>query len=240
MRRTTTRSSRRSPNGARRAASSRPRTTRKRPTRPRLTQRQGREIAGVLLILVAVLAVLAIASSEGSILTGFRDWLLGAFDRVWVVPVGVAIAVGAYLLWPKAPRPRPVDVVAGGVAMIALIGLFALAAHSGGATGRGVVQAVEQVVGVPGAWVLLTAGLLIGLIVTVHFSPGALILTVVRAARAAFAERGRLERLVSPPGSAPAPAPKATRVSNDALARSAVSFATPHPTVEQAPLWHVD
>src|SRR4029077_48299 len=122
----------------------------------------------------------------------------------------------------------------------ALIGLFELAARSGGATGRGVVQAVEQVVGVPGAWVLLTAGLLIGLIVTVHFSPGALILTVVRAARAAFAERGRLERLVSPPGSTPAPAPKAARVSNDALARSAASFATPHPTVEQAPLWHVD
>jgi S-DNA-T family DNA segregation ATPase FtsK/SpoIIIE len=240
MRRTNTRSSRRSPNGARRAASSRSRTTRKRPTRPRLTQRQGREIAGVLLILVAVLAVLAIASSEGSILTGFRDWLHDAFDRVWFVPVGVALGVGAYLLWPKAPRPRPVDVVAGSVAMISLIGLFELAARSGGATGKGVVQAVEQVVGVPGAWVLLTAGLLIGLIVTVHFSPGALVVTVVRAARAAFAERDRLERLVSPPGSTPAPAPKATRVSNDALARSAASFATPHPTVEQVPVWHVE
>jgi S-DNA-T family DNA segregation ATPase FtsK/SpoIIIE len=78
------------------------------------------------------------------------------------------------------------------------------------------------------------------LIVTVHFSPGALVLTVVRAARAAFAERDRLERLVSPPGSTPAPVPKATRVSNDALARSAASFATPHPTVEQVPVWHVE
>src|SRR4029077_14340504 len=124
----------------------------------------------------------------------------------------------------------------------ALIGLFELAARSGGATGRGVVQAVEQVVGVPGAWVLLTAGLLIGLIVTVHFSPGALILTLVRTARAAFAERGRLERLVSPLGSAPAPAPtpKATRVSNDALARSAAAFAAPHPVLEQAQRWQVE
>src|SRR5258708_7630568 len=210
MRRTTTRSSR-SANGARRAASSRPRTTRskrgKTRSRPSLTPRQGREIAGVLLILAALLSLLAIASNAGSILAGVHDWLIAAFGRAWFVPVGVALAFGAYLIWPKAPRPRPVGLVAGAIAVISLIGLVDLAASSGGSAGHGVAQLVEQVVGHWGAWALLTAGLVIGLIVTVHFSPGALIATLIRAARAAFPERNRLERLASPPTAPATPNP---------------------------------
>jgi len=81
--------------------------------RPRLTPRQGREIAGVFLILAGFLGILAMASSDGSILTGLRHWLLETFDRTLFVPVGGALAFGAYLLWPRAPRPRPVDVISG-------------------------------------------------------------------------------------------------------------------------------
>jgi DNA segregation ATPase FtsK/SpoIIIE, S-DNA-T family len=242
MRRTTTRSSRHSTTGARRAASSRSRSTRsKRPrTQPHLTPRQGREIAGVLLVLVALLGLLAIASNSGSILTGLRDWLLLRFDRAWFVPVGGALAFGAYLLWPKAPRPRPVDLVSGAVALVSLIGLLGLAGV-GGSAGRGVDRVVVQVVGPIGAWVLLTAGLLIGLIVTIHFSPGALIATLVRTAQAAFAERNRLQRLVSPLGTAQVSAPKANGSSkNVALARSAASFATSPPAVETTPAWEVE
>jgi S-DNA-T family DNA segregation ATPase FtsK/SpoIIIE len=208
--------------------------------RPRLTPRQGREIAGVFLILAGVMAILAVASSEGSILTGLRDWLLGSFDRTLFVPVGGSLALGAYLLWPRAPRPRPVDVVSGAVAVISMVGLFGLAG-AGGSAGRGVDRVVEQVVGPIGAWVLLSAGLLVGLIVTIHFSPGALVSTIVRAARAAFSERNRLQKLVSPPGAAPVAQPKSNGLSkNAALARSAASFATPPPPVEAAALWEVE
>jgi S-DNA-T family DNA segregation ATPase FtsK/SpoIIIE len=221
--------------------SSRSRSARKkRPSRPHLSPRQGREIAGVLLILAALLAILAVASSEGSVLSGFREWLITTFDRGLFVPVGGALAFGAYLLWPKAPKPRPVDVVSGAVAVVSLIGLFGLVA-AGGSVGRGIDRVVEQVVGTIGAWVLLTAGLLIGLIVTVHFSPGALLATIVKTVRAAFAERNRLQRLVSPPATANAGAAKANGTSKTAaLARSAASFATPPPAVEHAPLWEVE
>src|SRR3979490_1903336 len=126
MRRTTSRGSRHSASRARRVVRpARSRVARsKRATRPHLSPRQGREITGVLLILVALLGLLALASSAGSILIGIRDGLVSTFDRAWFGPVGVALGLGAYLLWPKAPRPRPVDIVSGLVAVIALIGLF--------------------------------------------------------------------------------------------------------------------
>src|SRR6202521_2329595 len=227
MRRTTTRSPRHSPNGARRAASSRSRSTRsKRPRRPRLTQRQVREVAGVLLILAALLGILAIASNTGSILAGIRSGLLGAF--------------GAYLLWPRAPRPRPVDIASGSVAVFALIGLFGLIGHAGGAVGDGIDQALTSVAGLWGAWALLVAGLVIGLIVTIHFSPGALIASVVRAGRAGFAERKRLQKLVTPDDLEPRPISKKAAASEAALLRSAASFAATPPLAENAALWDVD
>src|SRR5579859_3679274 len=209
MRRTTSRGTRHSANGARRAPSSRSRSARgKRTTRPHLTQRQVREVSGVLLILIALLGLLAIASHAGSILTGIRDGLLTTFDRAWVVPVGAALALGAYLLWPKAPRPRAVDIVSGGVAVLALVGLFGLVAHAGGSVGRSIDGAVSSLVGPIGAWALLIALLLIGLIVTIHFSPGALLAAGVGAARSAYAERLRIQDLVALPVSEKPKPPK--------------------------------
>jgi S-DNA-T family DNA segregation ATPase FtsK/SpoIIIE len=241
MRRTTSRGSRHSAHGARRtsrAARSRPARS-KRATRPHLTQRQGREITGVLLILIALLGVLALASNAGSILTGLRDWLNTAFDRAWFVPVGAALGLGVYLLWPRAPRPRPVDIVSGAVAVISLVGIFGLLGH-GGSVGQGIEGAVTQVFGHVGAWAVLAALLVIGLIVTVHFSPGALLATVVSTSQAAYAERTRLENLVSPPAPSKTKEAKAAPATRDELAKSAASFATPPPALETPKPWEVE
>src|SRR3954468_4552245 len=132
MRRTTSRSSTRS--GSRRASSSRSKRS-KRAARPRLSARQVREIFGVLLMLAALLGVLAILSHADSILGGIRDGMLSAFGASWLVPVAAAVALSAWLLWPKAPRPRAVDLISGIVAVLSLVGLFGLAAQAGGSVG---------------------------------------------------------------------------------------------------------
>ena len=193
----------------------------------------------MLLILVALLGLLALASNAGSILNGIRDWLVLTFDRAWFVPVCAALGLGAYLLWPKAPRPRAVDLVSGFVAVLALIGIFGLVEH-GGSAGLAIDQALFPVVGLWGAWALLVALLVIGLIVTVHFSPGALLATMVGAGQAAYAERLRLQNLVTPPSPAKAKALKPEPATKDELARSAASFATPPPALEPARPWEIE
>jgi S-DNA-T family DNA segregation ATPase FtsK/SpoIIIE len=193
MRRTTSRRSSRS--GARRASASRSKRS-KRATRPRLSSLQIREILGVLFILAALLGLLGILSHADFVLGAIRGGMLAAFGAAWFVPVVAAIALGAYLLWPKAPRPRMIDVVAGVVAVASMIGLFGLVAHAGGAVGRSIDDTLTPLNAV-GAWALLVAGLVIGLIVTVHFSPAALIATAVGAFRSALAEEARLRDLAA-------------------------------------------
>src|SRR5207244_11079698 len=170
---------------------------------------------------------------------GIRDGMVALFGSAWFVPVAAAIALSAWLLWPKAPRPRTVDMVAGLVALLSLIGLFGLAARAGGSVGSGIDAGLSGLFTSVGAWALLIAGLVIGLIVTIHFSPGALLVTAVGALRAANAERARLRDLVA------TPAPEKTRPakpppSSDALTRSAASFATAPAAADQKKLWDID
>src|SRR5437762_2182720 len=237
MRRTTSRSSTRS--GARRASSSRSRRS-QRATRPRRSARQVREIAGVLLMLAALLGLLAILSHAGLILGAIRDAIESAFGKAWFVPVAAAVGLSGWLLWTKAPRPRTVDVVAGLVAVLSLVGLFSrVAIHAGGSIGDGIDAALTNLFTDVGAWALLLAGLVIGLIVTIHFSPGALLVTAVGALRAANAERARLRDLVA--SSAPERAKPVKHGANtDALTRSAASFATAPAAPDQKNLWDVD
>jgi DNA segregation ATPase FtsK/SpoIIIE, S-DNA-T family len=237
MRRTKSRSSTRT--GARRASPSRSKRG-KRSARKRLTALQVREIVGVLLLLGALLGLLGILSHAGSILGSVRDGMLAAFGVAWFVPVGAAVALGAYLLWPKAPWPRAVDLVAGAVAVLSLVGLFGLAAQAGGAVGAGIDAALAGPFTTFGAWALLVAGLVIGLIVTVHFSPGALLVAGVTAVRAANAERARLQELVAAPAAGKPPKPAKTPPATDALTRSAASFATAPPVSEPKRTWEVE
>ncbi|TMD98022.1 MAG: hypothetical protein E6I72_04285 [Chloroflexi bacterium] len=237
MRRTTSRSSNRS--GSRRASSSRSKRS-KRAARPRLSSLQVREILGVLFLLAALLGLLGILSHAGSILTAIRDGMLTAFGVAWFVPLGAVLALGAYLLWPKAPRPRTVDVVAGVVAVASLVGLFGLAAHAGGVVGTDIADALKGPLTEVGAWGLLIAGLVIGLIVTVHFSPGALVGTAVGALRAANSERARMRDLVAVPAVDKAKNAKSVPAGSDTLTRSAASFATAPAPREQPSPWEVE
>ncbi|HKW73427.1 MAG TPA: hypothetical protein VJQ08_11435, partial [Candidatus Dormibacteraeota bacterium] len=75
-------------------------------------------------MLAALLGVLAILSNAGSILNGIKEGIVLEFGAAWFVPVAAAIGFSAWLLWPKAPRPRTVDVVAGLVAVVSLVALF--------------------------------------------------------------------------------------------------------------------
>src|SRR5690242_10151718 len=237
MRRTTSRSSARS--GGRRASSSRSKRS-KRATRPRLSTRQAREIIGVLLMLAALLGLLAIFSHAGEILGAIREWMYTSFGTAWFVPVIAAIAACAYLLWPKAPNPNGIDIVAGVVTVLSLVGLFGIAANAGGASGRGIESSLAGLFTYPGAWALLIAGLVIGLIVTVHFSPGTLIVATVGALRSANAERARLAELVATPVAEKSKSPKAVAATSDALTRSAASFATAPVTADQRNVWDFD
>jgi len=191
-------------------------------------------------MLAALLGLLAILSHAGMILGGIRDGMVALFGSAWFVPVAAAIALSAWLLWPKAPRPRTVDMVAGLVALLSLIGLFGLAARAGGSVGSGIDAGLSGLFTSVGAWALLIAGLVIGLIVTIHFSPGALLVSAVGTLRAANAERARLRDLVGTvTAEKPKPA-KAASATSDVLTRSAASFATAPATSGQKSLWEVD
>jgi S-DNA-T family DNA segregation ATPase FtsK/SpoIIIE len=191
-------------------------------------------------MLAALLGILAIASHAGSILAGIRDGMIHTFGNAWFVPVVAAIASSAYLLWPKAPRPRAIDVVAGVVAVLSLIGLFGLAANAGGSLGQGIDSALIGLVTSVGAWALLIAGLVIGLIVTIHFSPGALLVTTVGALRAANAERARLSALVAAEPAEKTKSVKPAPQTADALTRSAASFATAPARADEPRPWEID
>ena len=198
-----------------------------------------REILGVLLMLAALLGLLAILSHAGAILSGIRDAMFAAFGAAWFVPVVAVIALSAALLWTKAPRPRGIDLVAGFVAVVSLVGLFGLAANAGGSVGSAVDKALMGLVTQVGAWALLIGGLVIGLIVTIHFSPGALLVTAIGALRAANAERARLRDLVAATAPERSKSVKQTSASSDLITRSAASFATVPAPREQSS-WDVD
>ncbi len=191
-------------------------------------------------MLGALLGLLAILSNASSILAGIRGGIVWSFGAAWFVPVAAAVGLSAWLLWPKAPRPRTVDLVAGVVATLCLVGLFGLAAHAGGAAGGAIDRGLVGPFTTVGAWALLVAGLVIGLIVTIHFSPGALLVTAVGAVRAANAERARLRDLLADPAPEKGKAAKPARAAAAAPARAAAVVEAPHPVPEEPRPWELE
>ena len=164
-------------------------SSRRGPSRPLLTPNQAREATGVGLIGVALLLFIA-----------FAPLLKSAFG--WGAPLVVVAAVGGgiYLIWPKAPAVRPIDVVSLLGIVLAALGLLALSGAGGGKVGGGIEWWVGSYVGPLGAGVVLTMLLLLGLIVVFHFSPAATLGALAATARAAHAERRRIEALVKKAG----------------------------------------
>ncbi|HEY8812296.1 MAG TPA: hypothetical protein VIO86_07375, partial [Candidatus Dormibacteraeota bacterium] len=131
MRQSQSRSPRRS--GSRGRTSSGP--ARKR-TRPLLTRTQAREATGVALIGLALLFFIA-----------FAPVLRSGFG--WGAPLVVVMVLGGgvYLIWPRAPQVRPLDVVALLAVTFAVLGLLALLEVGGGSTGEAISGWVAGYVG---------------------------------------------------------------------------------------------
>src|SRR5437763_1604013 len=106
--------------GSRRSRSTRPVKRARGKSRPLLTPRQAREVAGVLLLLFGIMGVIALLlSSSGSALAGLRTFWSLTFGLAWPLPVGVALAAGGYLLLPNPPALRRLDLLAGLLAAVA-------------------------------------------------------------------------------------------------------------------------
>ncbi|MGH7777618.1 MAG: DNA translocase FtsK [Candidatus Dormibacterales bacterium] len=151
-----------------------------------------------LILLVAVAA----GGEKGS--AGIGAATLKGFGWAWPLTVLALLAGGVYLVWPERPRVRRFDVAAaavGGLGLTGLLGAFA----RGGAVGRVIDGAAAARLGAWGAGLLLLVIFLLGLVVVARFSPGAILGGVLAAARAGYAERERLNRLVR--RAAPEPAP---------------------------------
>ena len=166
------------------ARSSNGRAARK-PSRPLLTPAQAREATGVALIGLGLLFFIA-----------FAPVLRSGFG--WGAPLVVVLVLGGgvYLIWPRAPRVRLIDVASLLVIAASALGLLALLKVGGGSVGAGISWWVASYVGPWGAGVIFGMALLLGLIVAFHFSPAATLGAMAATARAAHAERQRIEALV--------------------------------------------
>jgi S-DNA-T family DNA segregation ATPase FtsK/SpoIIIE len=116
----------------------------------------------------------------------------------WGAPLVVILVLGGgvYLIWPRAPQVRLIDVISLLAVAASVLGLLALLKVGGGSTGDGIAWWVASYVGPWGAGVIFGMALLLGLIVAFHFSPAATLSAMAATARAAHAERQRIEALV--------------------------------------------
>jgi len=158
----------------------------------------------VILLASGALGLLSMIWGGGPLLQGMRDQIWHGFGYGWPLPVAGLLFFGGRWVWPNSARLSRSVVVAALIAALALLGLLSLGqARAGGSVGRSVLGPVASLSGDPGAVVILSLALVMGLIVAFRFSPGAVLAGTVSTARSAFAERRRLEGLARPRGASP-------------------------------------
>ena len=163
------------------------------------------------------------------------------------------MALGVLWIWPHPVPLRAAHIGAGLAGAVAVLGLFSVAdAPAGGLVGHVVARVLSAVAGAAGATLILTLVLLLAAIVTFRFSVGTVLVAAVATARAAYAERQRLEGLVRRPraeeGTAAQSGKSRTRALAAALAGAGVGppaagvalAALPDAPPEPLPAWTPD
>ena len=165
------------------------------PRRPVLTPELRREIAGVLLVGLGLLAGLALVRGSGPLLVGLRTLLVVTFGIGSPLVVIAAIGGGALLVWPHGPEIRRLQLVAGAAAGLGLLGLLSLAsAPAGGAAGH-VALRLAFVAGPVGGPLVLVVALVVSTVAAGRVSVAAAASLAVRAIRAGGRRLPDLARL---------------------------------------------
>ncbi len=188
-------------------------------------------MGGLLLAGTGLICLVSVLIGGGPLLDRLRDQIQAAFGYGWPLPVGAAIALGAIWIWPSPSPLRRAHVAAGLVGALAVLGLLSVADDAaGGTVGHVMGRLVAGPAGSVGAALILTVVLLVAAILTFRFSLGTVLVAALATARAAYAERQRLESLVRrPKDEETAPAAGARHRAIAALAGAPAASATVAP-----------
>ena len=202
-------------------------------------------MGGVLLAGSGLLCLVSIAVAGGPLLDRISASIWAAVGYGWPMPVGAAILLGSLWIWPRSPRLRVVHLAAGLFGALAVLGLASLASvRAGGSVGQAVLKLTAGLAGRTGALLILVLILLIGAIVSMRFSLGAVLAGAAATVRAAYAERQRLERLVKRPereGTTAAAMPRASGLNGaSSVPAVALPFVEARALGEPLPAWAPD
>jgi S-DNA-T family DNA segregation ATPase FtsK/SpoIIIE len=189
----------------------------------------------VLLVGVALFALVSVLVGGAPLLDRVHGDMQGAFGDGWLLPVAASMALGVLWIWPHPVPLRGPHVAAGLVGALAVLGLFSVAdAPAGGLVGRLVDRVLAGMAGAVGAALILTLVLVLAAIVTFRFSVGTVLVAAVATARAAYAERQRLESLVRRPRPDAGAAAEAGQPRRRGLAAALASAGVGPPAAETA------
>jgi len=214
----------------------------------------------VAIVGLGLLCVVSVLGGDAPLLRAIRGVLVGLFGLGWIVPVGCVLGVGALWIWPRPPTLRRAHLLPGAVGVVAALGVLSIvSAPAGGEVGEVVAMLVVGPMGRVGGCLILLLVTLASVIAALRFSLGSALLAMVAAARAAYAERQRLQALVrrrplkarrdeeapspqpqegpiAPPEEVPAPAPAPTAIwvpdhlEERALAQARLAARAPEPS----------